>query len=487
MDKFLQEAIEAYERNINSTPPFYMDADTLMQIEEYYEKNGRNFDAQQCLHYAELLHPDDTEVLIAKAYQLKADGRWDEAEQIIKSIPNQNHREVVLYKAEWFAMSGMPDKAEQMAARHIGQDLDDATLYDWYVDISEVLMNYGYVERAIAWLRKIDAQYYDYRHVLELLADACTQLQDYKHALEAAQRMTDLDPYDANAWCLLADIQQKRGDYGGSLESAEYALAIDPMSKLGMSLKVFDTFALNNKNKALGLVENYTCKMPTDYSMAMYAAENMLTDSDFDHPADVDKALHYLLGALGNCPQGNPDRVRLLTDLSMLYARMKDAPKAEEALMATLSAGVSLTDILWKVHYVLYNSGMKMESIKSLERLANINDMEKNDRVEIFKILVRNQWYEEARGVWEALVHHRHEVDDPYCLIHLTYSFYRFKDKERFMLFLYLCLLKFQEETLRFFAQVFHKDFPDFPENASHDELTAKAKEISDQWDAPAQ
>lgn len=477
MDKFLQEAIEAYERNINGTPPFYMDADTLMQIEEYYEKNGRSFDAQQCLHYAELLHPDNTEVLIAKAYQLKADGRWDEAEQIIKSIPNQSHREVVLYKAEWFTMSGMPDKAEQIVARHIGQDLDDAMLYDWYVDISEVLMNYGYLERAIVWLEKIDVQYYDYRHVLELLAETYVQLLDYNHATSVVQRMTDIDPYDANAWCMLADIQQKQGDYGESLNSVEYALAIDPMSKLGMSLKVFNTFALNRKLQALDLVENYTSKAPTDYSMDMYAAENTLSDD----PMDEKKTLHYLLRALSNCPQGNPDRIRLLTDLSMYYARLQDAPKAEEALMATLSAGVSLTDILWKVHYVLYNSGMKKESINSLGRLAGIKDLESNDRVEIYKILVRNHWYEEARDVWETL-NRMPQIADHFCEIQLAYAFYRFKDKEKFLFLLFLSLLQSQDETVKFFSDVFHKECEDFPEEGTYDDVTAKAKEIAGQW-----
>lgn len=478
MDKFLQEAIETYERNINSVPPFYMDADTLMQIEEYYEKNGRNFDAQQCLRYAELMHPEDTEVLIAKAYQLKADGRWDEAERIIKSIPNQKHREVVLYKAEWFAMSGMPDKAEKIAARHIGQDLDDAALYDWYVDISEVLMNYGYLDRAIVWLKKIDDQYYDYKHVLELLADAYTQLLDYKTAMAAAKRMTDIDPYDSSAWCLLADIQQKIGDYRESLNSAEYALAIDPSSRLAMSLKVFNTFALDKWFEGYDLVHNYDQKVPTDYSMDMYAAENVLGHISEADSVSEQNALRYLTRALGNCPQGNPDRVRILNDLSMLYAHMHEAEKAGEALMATIASGISLTDILWKTHYVLFNAGMKKESIKPLLRLAKLRSLEDTDVETIYKILIANEWYEEAREVWNELP----PTHDSFYENYRAYALYRFKDKDRFLITLYLNLLKSKEKTVKFFAQVFHKDFDDFPEDASHDEVTAKAKEISEQW-----
>ena len=39
MDKFLQDAIEEYERNIDNCSNFYMDAETLLDIEDYYEKD----------------------------------------------------------------------------------------------------------------------------------------------------------------------------------------------------------------------------------------------------------------------------------------------------------------------------------------------------------------------------------------------------------------------------------------------------------------
>ena len=86
MDKFLQEAIESYENQLNTVKPFYMDASTLMDIEEHYEKQGRDFEAEQVMRLAEKLHPQDNEVLIVKAYRLKAQGRWHEAKQVMNSV-----------------------------------------------------------------------------------------------------------------------------------------------------------------------------------------------------------------------------------------------------------------------------------------------------------------------------------------------------------------------------------------------------------------
>lgn len=79
MNKYLKEAIEQYEQRIESGEPFYMDASVLMDIEEYYEKEGKNYEAERLMRFAEKLHPDSEDVLVVKAYRLKTRGKWSEA------------------------------------------------------------------------------------------------------------------------------------------------------------------------------------------------------------------------------------------------------------------------------------------------------------------------------------------------------------------------------------------------------------------------
>ena len=88
MNKYLKEAIEQYEQKIESGEPFYMDASVLMDIEDYYEKEGKSYDAERLMRFAEKLHPDSEDVLVVKAYRLKLSGKWSEALSLIKSIPN---------------------------------------------------------------------------------------------------------------------------------------------------------------------------------------------------------------------------------------------------------------------------------------------------------------------------------------------------------------------------------------------------------------
>ena len=136
MNKYLKEAIEQYEQKIESGEPFYMDASVLMDIEDYYEKEGKSYDAERLMRFAEKLHPDSEDVLVVKAYRLKLSGKWSEALSLIKSIPNQLNRDVQLFYAEWDVASGRPQKAETRIASCLPAQITMED-YDWYLDFAE--------------------------------------------------------------------------------------------------------------------------------------------------------------------------------------------------------------------------------------------------------------------------------------------------------------------------------------------------------------
>ena len=151
MNKYLKEAIEQYEQKIESGEPFYMDASVLMDIEDYYEKEGKSYDAERLMRFAEKLHPDSEDVLVVKAYRLKLSGKWSEALSLIKSIPNQLNRDVQLFYAEWDVASGRPQKAETRIASCLPAQITMED-YDWYLDFAEILLDYGFQKLSIKYL-----------------------------------------------------------------------------------------------------------------------------------------------------------------------------------------------------------------------------------------------------------------------------------------------------------------------------------------------
>ena len=306
--KTRKDAIAEYEQKIETGEDFYMDASTLMDIEEYYEKNNRKYDAERLMRFAEKLHPDNEEVLVVKAYQLKGDGKWNEAMGIIKGIANQANRDVQLFYIEWDVACSRLDKAEVRTQHNLPAVMNDND-YDWYLDLGEIYLDYGFQKRALKYLEQIPKNYQFRSRADELIAEAYFQSQNYDKSIEAANRQVDINPYDAISWSQLADIQQKCGLYQECIQSCDYALAIDDTNQRAMSLKVFATFATQNTEEGLKLCIKYAHLCPNDYSLRMYAGEQLYARHR------EKEALQSLQDALRLCPPENPDHLRITTDL----------------------------------------------------------------------------------------------------------------------------------------------------------------------------
>ena len=171
MSPSLKAAIEEYERNMASGHSFYMDATTLMDIEEHYEREGMDYEAEHLMRFAEKLHPANPEVLTVKAYRLKARGKWTEALKLVKSIPQeQQGRDVQLFYADWEAATGFPDKATLRVERLLTPDSPDENS-DLYINLVEILLDYGYYGRALVALSHLPEKHPYVARALELKAE----------------------------------------------------------------------------------------------------------------------------------------------------------------------------------------------------------------------------------------------------------------------------------------------------------------------------
>lgn len=475
MDKFLQEALETYERHINSEPMMFMDASTLMDIVEHYEKAGKDFEAERCLRYAKRLHPENPEVLVTEAFRLKQRGQWKQALDIVHSISDKNCREVVLLEAEWDIANGFVDKGISRVIDQADKAIDDTSFSDWYLDLSEILMDYGFNTRAARLLPRIPENYCEYKRVLELLSDAAFQLNDYEKAEEYGNKLVDKNPYDAISWSQLADIQQKAGKYEDSLNSAEYALAIDPKSRMGMSLKVFNTLALGKIDDALTLIDQFAPDMPNDYTMYMYAGESLF------NAQRSEEGLPYIRKALASCPLNSPDRVRLLTDMALSLGYQHNTVDAIEMMVATTEGGSSLSEVYWKLHLLFeqtLDTDAEIDVVTRLCRLPYLGDEELKD---IYTLLRCKAWFLEGKEIWTALL--KHPVpNDRHSQATMAYAFYMLQDSEHFPEQLELAFEKNPDIALQVFDKILSPFFKSKETPATPSNLIALAKEIAQQW-----
>jgi len=87
-------------------------------------------------------------------------------------------------------------------------------------------------------------------------ADRAEESEDLATAAVLFEELTMLEPFTLDFWLRLATVQLNRDDYENALSSAEYALAIDPDSMIGLRIKGAALYRLERCHETV--VEIYT-------------------------------------------------------------------------------------------------------------------------------------------------------------------------------------------------------------------------------------
>ena len=449
MDKYLKEAIAEYEQKIETGEDFYMDASTLMDIEEYYEKNNRKYDAERLMRFAEKLHPDNEEVLVVKAYQLKGDGKWNEAMGIIKGIANQANRDVQLFYIEWDVACSRLDKAEVRTQHNLPAVMNDKD-YDWYLDLGEIYLDYGFQKRALKYLEQIPKNYQFRSRADELIAEAYFQSQNYDKSIEAANRQVDINPYDAISWTQLADIQQKCGLYQECIQSCDYALAIDDTNQRAMSLKVFATFATLNTEEGLKLCIKYAHLCPNDYSLRMYAGEQLYAQHR------EKEALQSLQDALRLCPPESPDHLRITTDLVYTHIMLGNDNMAEELALSLGMLGSSQCSLLTQLAAYYHEFQNDKKSVELLDKALDAPHNDMKEYTAIVEQLNEIKNFNLTSELWIKLA--KQPIIQESCDIYpyIALAMYKLMQKELFLRNFQITLATRPDMVVKLFGRMFN-------------------------------
>lgn len=394
MDKFLQEAIESYENQLNAVKPFYMDASTLMDIEEHYEKQGRDFEAEQVMRLAEKLHPQDNEVLIVKAYRLKAQGRWNEAKQVMNSVTDYHHREVQLFWAEWAIAGGDLEEALQHISAYI-TTLNTAERAEFQTDFCEILLDYGYYDKTLEQLATVPFASNQERRTLSLKAECLYQLQRYTEAIECTEKLINIDPYDALAWTQLAELQQKTGKWQESIDSCDYALAIDEDNRQAMNFKVYAAFNLYHDEEGLAMAREYIRKQPDDYALRLFVAEQLYDKHSYE------EARTLLSEALRCCPPENAERRRIVIDMAYCLARLARPAEATRTMHTLTLAGFSSTEVTLQTAQILQECQYANDAIRLYSSVFFLPTTDQDSQVRILTQLYQTRCFTIAAPIWK--------------------------------------------------------------------------------------
>ena len=249
-NKEFKEILNTYEESVRNKSSVYLDADKFIDIAQYYIENNREEEAQQAYDMGLSIHPNNTDILVSKAYNTIPNGDLEKAYQIYDLIEDKDNRDVKNLKALLLIVGNRLEEGDRIFEEIAEED-------NYSVDtLTETLANYIDLEiedLASKWLNVIREKGYDYtknERLTEVLSNYYLTFDDYDQAIPLLKRLIDKHPYTINYWIELANCYVKESRFAEADEALDYALAINDKEPSVLELKGGCSFEKNDYQKA---------------------------------------------------------------------------------------------------------------------------------------------------------------------------------------------------------------------------------------------
>ena len=267
--------LEKYEASEKTGKSCYFDADDFMDIAEYYILDDRPENALKVLETGERMHPSNDDLRCTHASAYIYVHRFEEARKMLDMIDKSCHNSNIVYqKAQLaYAIDNDIDTAEQLFTDWLGKEeksarYDDPAEHDYrirdayihiitsFIELSEERYDEELVKR---WIEEYYARFAplgenecDY-----VLADVVRDEGMMDMVEKIYSSLLEHDPYINHGLTVLSSAQIINGNYSEAVESADFALAINPDDIDALLNKARALYGLGNLDKALPLFDKY--------------------------------------------------------------------------------------------------------------------------------------------------------------------------------------------------------------------------------------
>lgn len=245
-DKELQELAEQYEAAMSENKSFYLDADDLADLADWYGTRKKYDKAFEIAEYGLRLHPDSTELLIEYTYLHLDSGKKEKAHEIIKNLSDTYSPEAKVLRAHLLLSEDKLDEAEQLLDT-IEEKEDLANV----IDVSYMYLDMGYPDKALAWLEPVKQQYADEESYISVVADCYFSKDMIEEAAPLYNKLIDINPYSAPYWFGLARCHFEEQNFDQAIDACDYALISDDEFADAYIMKGHCFYQLGNEDAAL--------------------------------------------------------------------------------------------------------------------------------------------------------------------------------------------------------------------------------------------
>lgn len=320
-DKFYEspefkEKFQLYENAQASGTSVYLEPDDLTDIAEYYHILG-NIDAcKNTVDYAIKMFPGATMPLVFRSrVALLMEHDVALAEEYAEMIDDKADLEYLYLKAEIMIVDDRAEEAETFLRDAYDELEDDEDKADFLIDVANLYADYELMEYAQQWLSL--SEEYDSTDYKELQGRIAMELGDYEESNRIYNELIDRNPYSFTYWNQLASSQLLHNEIMESIQSSEFALAINPDDEDATLNKANGLFNLGNFEEACKYYERFTKISPNSEVGEMFLGISLinlnrteegvehlkkaesLADAFSEYLHDIYVELAYSLTALG--------------------------------------------------------------------------------------------------------------------------------------------------------------------------------------------
>jgi tetratricopeptide (TPR) repeat protein len=263
------------------------------------------------------------------------------------------------------------------------------------LDVANLYTDYNYHEKAMEWMMR--AKHENTEDFKELMARTLFGLGKYDDSERIYNELIDDNPFQKRYWNALSNTQFMKEDYGASVTSSEYAIAIDPDDPESLLSKANGLFRLENYEEALVFFKRYAEHEPDDEFGLLHQGSSLLNMGNYV------EATEMLKRAKEAAPEDSPYLVDIYEELAFAYSEMKMLDTALFYIGQTDTLDCNHSDINVIKGHILLANGCPSEAEQVFRQALEQSDDSMTTLLRIIVSLFDNQYNEAAYNMFHKL------------------------------------------------------------------------------------
>ena len=399
-ERDLQRLAEVYNEKLASVSLPEMKVDDLLDLVDFYTRNGMDFEAEMYKRIAALQFPTHPDVILMCAHWEADEGNWKGVSSISSIMDSTTYDEALFYMEKFIRMM-LPGEAysKMQATLNPLLELSD---YDFLFDSAELYKDFGYMEFALKCLKQIPATYPDYRQTLELSAECYFYLADFDSSLAQIDRAIDINSFDDYLWAQSALLHYKKKDFNRALDACEYSLAILQDNPRAEHLKNVIEW---HRNSSFDVAAASYVRQ--DYSAMIEIGDLHYLKSEYKQAEAEYMAAGYF------CPRGNRDRVLIAFKTSICRVMQGRVDSGIDTLLSVLNQGLDIWPFAIEMLHILLKEGYEDKFSRLFAPLIRLDDLSISRMEQLVLTLAPFKCYDSASFFWKRVFEYENKLKAP--------------------------------------------------------------------------